>query len=130
MDNLNEYAPVYLLKEENGIEWIRKQLLTYPDEVIYIAIGPLTSLALLLKTYEDTHGKFQAIHIMGGNDPNNYENLTDSEFNFVSDPEAVDIVFRNAGVPIKILPWETCSPPLADIPLVRFKDEIILFLIF
>lgn len=38
-----------------------------PHEISLVCIGPLTNLALALKTYDDIRDKIKEVYVMGGN---------------------------------------------------------------
>lgn len=66
------------------------------DDVWLIATGPLTNVALALRTAPDIVERLQGISIMGGS--TSFGNVTPAaEFNILFDPEAADIVFRSGA---------------------------------
>lgn len=70
----------------------------YAGELVVVAIGPLTNLALAFTKYKDLAKYIKRIVIMGGAAVGG--NVTPAaEFNIYVDPEAADIVFT-AGAPI------------------------------
>ncbi|WP_313119195.1 nucleoside hydrolase [Proteiniclasticum ruminis] len=84
--------------QQNAVDTMRKLLLAEDRKTAIVAIGPLTNIALLLKTYPEVKEKIRVISIMGGSLKGG--NVTPlSEFNFYVDPEAASIVFRS-GVPL------------------------------
>lgn len=109
---------IHLLQQENGIEFLYRTVKRKPKQITVIALGPLTTLALTMKIYNDFAENIKEIFIMGGNDPNVKETPLKTEFNFRQDPEANDIVIRSAKAPMTILPWEVTIPPNLVIPLV------------
>lgn len=75
-----------------------KVLTECQEKVTIIAIGPLTNLGILLKSYPQLKEKIECISIMGGGIKGG--NITAAgEFNFYVDPHSADIVFRS-GIPI------------------------------
>lgn len=65
-----------------------------PGEVWLVATGPLTNVALALRTAPDLAELLAGISIMGGGVP--FGNATPAaEFNILVDPEAADVVFRS-----------------------------------
>jgi inosine-uridine nucleoside N-ribohydrolase len=63
------------------------------DDVWLVAVGPLTNVALALRTAPDLVERLAGIAIMGGG--LEFGNVTPAaEFNILADPEAADIVFR------------------------------------
>ena len=73
-----------------------------PGEVTLLAIGPMTNIAMALRTRPDLETKIKRIVFMGGavHVPN-YDKRA-AEFNFWVDPEAASIVLRSA-IPEKIM---------------------------
>jgi len=68
------------------------------DDLTIIAVGPLTNVAVALRTAPDIAPRLAAISVMGGSATAG--NITPAaEFNTWFDPEAADIVFRS-GVPL------------------------------
>lgn len=85
-------------ENQNGIEFLRDKLMESQEKVIIAALGPLTNIALLLKTYPEVKEKIEAIALMGGSYSSG--NATASaEFNFYIDPHAAYMVFHS-GLPI------------------------------
>lgn len=78
--------------------FLRDQLRAAPDPVTVIALGPLTNLALLLRSAPDVASKIGRIALMGGSAGSGNVTAT-AEFNIYHDPEAADIVF-SSGIPI------------------------------
>lgn len=60
--NENEFV-----KPENAVQAIRDLVLKYPNEVSLICLGPLTNIALTVKTYSEIKDKVKEIFLMGGN---------------------------------------------------------------
>lgn len=91
-------------------ELIADLVLSRPGEITLIALGPLTNVALALRTpgvKEATKG----IYLMGGSVGSG--NLTPSaEFNIYVDPEAAREVFRS-GVEVVMVPLEVTHRALA-----------------
>ncbi len=68
------------------------------EPITIIAVGPLTNVALLIKTFPHLTHKIKEISIMGGG--LGLGNRTSAaEFNILVDPEAAHIVF-NSGIPL------------------------------
>jgi inosine-uridine nucleoside N-ribohydrolase len=64
------------------------------DDVWLVATGPLTNVALAIRTAPDIVGRLRGISIMGGG--TSFGNITPAaEFNVYADPEAADVVFRS-----------------------------------
>lgn len=86
------------LTSENSVIMMHEIIQNSKEKITIIAVGPLTNIALLLKTFPEDKGKIEQISIMGGSITSG--NVTSlSEFNFYVDPEAAKIVFES-GVDI------------------------------
>ena len=92
---LNEFQE---LSEMNAVESAVDILTNSDEKVTIVALGPLTNVALLLKSYPHLKEKIECISLMGGGTKGG--NTTNAgEFNFYVDPHAAHIVF-NSGIPI------------------------------
>lgn len=60
--NENEFV-----QPEYAVQAIRDLILKYPNQVSLICLGPLTNIALAVKTYSEIKDKIKDIHLMGGN---------------------------------------------------------------
>lgn len=90
--------PKIELYSDNAITFLRDAILNADDKVTLVPIGPLTNIALLIKTFPEVIEKIELLSIMGGStDVGNY--TPSAEFNVWADPEAARIVF-NSSIPI------------------------------
>ncbi|MBY7144374.1 nucleoside hydrolase [Virgibacillus sp. NKC19-3] len=81
-----------LLSNENAIVALRNHIMYSLEPVTLVAIGPLTNIALLLKTFPETLNNMEEIVLMGGAVEGG--NATPvAEFNIFADPHAAKIVF-------------------------------------
>lgn len=88
----------YPVDDANAIHKMYQTIMENKRQITLVALGPLTNIALLLKTYPEVHSQINCISMMGGGlDHGNVTAL--AEFNIYIDPEAAHIVF-NAGIPI------------------------------
>lgn len=88
----------YPISSENSILFMYKKIIESKDKVIIVALGPLTNIALLIKTFPEVKKKIECISLMGGGlDHGNCTEL--AEFNIYADPEASHIVFH-CDIPI------------------------------
>jgi len=85
-----------------GVDFMLQTIEAAPGKVTILAIGPLTNLAIALRTKPDIQGKINAVVIMGGNVQVEGNASKAAEFNFWFDPEAAAIVLRSA-IPKKVL---------------------------
>lgn len=92
---LTDLAP---LSDLSAIESYVEILSAAEEKVTIVATGPLTNVALLLKSYPQLKEKIEMISLMGGGLKGG--NTTSAgEFNFYYDPHAAYIVL-NSGLPI------------------------------
>lgn len=86
--------PKIAYHEKNAIEAMRDLILSKKEKTIIIALGPLTNIALLIKSYPEVKEKIQEVIFMGGS--LSAGNVTSAaEFNLYSDPHAAEIIFRS-----------------------------------
>ena len=77
------------------------EVLEENDQVLIIAVGPLTNIGALLLAYPDLKGKISEITIMGG--AVGLGNVSPvAEFNIYADPEAAKIVFES-GIRVNMI---------------------------
>jgi pyrimidine-specific ribonucleoside hydrolase len=80
--------------QEPAVEAIRRIVSASSKEASIIALGPLTTVAIALRTYPELARQIREIVLMGGSLSGG--NMTPAaEFNMYVDPEAADIVFRS-----------------------------------
>jgi purine nucleosidase len=97
-------------------ELIVETLLASPQKITLVPVGPLTNIALALKTEPRIKAKIERIVIMGGA----FEMLK-PEYNILRDRIAAEIVFRS-GVPITAVGLDVttkCKLQAADIERLR-----------
>lgn len=84
----------YPISSQNAVTFLRKKIQLANDLVTIVATGPLTNIALLLKTFPEVKDSIEQIVIMGGG--LSHGNITKAaEFNIWTDPEAAKIVFTS-----------------------------------
>ena len=86
---------------EGAIELIRSILEAAPEPVTIAAVGPLTNIALLLRTHPELVERIASIRIMGGAITEG-NTTASAEFNIWQDPEAARIVL-DCGRPITLM---------------------------
>lgn len=88
--------------DPSGAVALITRILSAAAEPVAIApIGPLTNIALLLRTRPDLASKIAHLSIMGGSIGEGNTTVS-AEFNIYADPEAAAIVFQS-GVPITMM---------------------------
>jgi purine nucleosidase len=111
-------APV--AAHRRAADLIIETLLASPEKLTLVPVGPLTNIALALKTEPAIKAKIERIVIMGGA----YEMLT-PEYNIRRDRVAAEIVFRS-GVPITAVGLDVttkCKLQAADIDRLRAANN-------
>jgi pyrimidine-specific ribonucleoside hydrolase len=97
-------------RPEGAIELLRRTLEAAPEPVTIAAVGPLTNIALLLRTHPHLAERIASLRIMGGAITEG--NVTASaEFNIWQDPEAARIVL-DCGRPITLMPLDVTHQAL------------------
>lgn len=93
MDGISNIPIInYPIAEISFMEFYKK--IIENNKITIVAIGPLTNIALLIKSYPDIIKNIEEIVFMGGS--LNGGNITDyAEFNIFVDPEAAKIVFES-----------------------------------
>jgi inosine-uridine nucleoside N-ribohydrolase len=94
-------APTVKPSRESANETLRRIIRANPGEITIAAIGPLTNIAILLRSDPEIAPLIRGIAIMGGSLSGG--NITPSaEFNFYVDPEAARVVF-DANLPLTMV---------------------------
>ncbi len=94
MEGFDFPEPTQTVIAENAVDAMRRVLMSSQEPITLLPIGPLTNVALLLKTYPEVKAKIREIILMGGSASRGNKGVM-SEFNIVSDPEAAYIVFHS-----------------------------------
>ncbi len=90
-----------------------REAMATSERIDILAIGPLTNIALVLRSEPTCAAGIGRLTIMGGT-VNGRGNVTPAaEFNIYADPEAAAVVF-SAGLEIMLVPWETCATHYID----------------
>lgn len=67
----------------------------YGDQLSVVALGPLTNVAAAIQRDPDAMSRLREVVVMGGSSDGRGNATPEAEFNFYSDPVAVDIVLRS-----------------------------------
>ncbi len=91
----------------NAVEFTKDLLMANQEAVTLVALGPLTNIAKLLKTYPEVSNRLAKLVVMGGavGVPGNVTPY--AEFNFYSDPLAASFVL-SSPVPINLVDLKVC----------------------
>jgi len=95
---------------ENAVDFLRRTFRQAANEgakVDILMIGPLTNLALAVRTEPSITKGIGTLTIMGGTSHGRGNITPAAEFNIYADPEAAQIVF-GLDVEIILVPWEAC----------------------
>jgi purine nucleosidase len=99
------------LADEHAVDLAARILREHPEPVTLVPVGPLTNVALLLRTHPDLIDRIEEIVVMGGS--MGAGNVTPfAEFNIWVDPEAADVVFTS-GVPVTLCGLDVTHQALA-----------------
>lgn len=93
------------ISSTSGVDLILETVGRYPDELIIVALGPLTNIAKAIRKDPDTMQRLQKLIIMGGAFETYGNVTTTAEFNVFVDPHAADEVLH-LNVPIAIAPLD------------------------
>ena len=116
-----------------AVSLLIEKILANPGDITIVAVGPLTNLALAIRTEPGLLAAIKEVYIMGGAIRYDGNTTPQAEFNAYSDPHAAHIVFHS-GLPITLVPLDVTyqviftSDDLArlqqvDVPLTRFIGE-------
>lgn len=94
MEGFEFPEPTQSVINENAVDAMRKVILNSKEKITIVPIGPLTNIALLLKTYPEVKNNIEEIILMGGSSTRGNKGVM-SEFNIATDPEAAYIVFHS-----------------------------------
>ena len=86
-------------------ELIAEMIREHPDELTFIATGPLTNLALGLQTDREGMRRLKEVAVMGGAVRTKGNITPHAEFNIYNDPLAAQMVFES-GLPITLVPLD------------------------
>lgn len=108
--------PHYPESSRSALEAMRETILSSPQKVTIVAIGPLTNIALLIKSHPEVIENIDHLSIMGGACYGGNRTPA-AEFNIYVDPDAAKIVF-NSGIPITMFGLDVTN----QIPM--YKEDI------
>jgi len=91
---------------KHALDFLRETIEASEEKITIVTMGPLTNIAMLLKTYPYLKEKIEGIVSMGGS-YNSGNTLAKAEFNIFCDPESAKIVF-DSGVKIVLATIEAC----------------------
>lgn len=121
LDGADLPEPAFEARPEGAIELMRSILVAADEPVTLAAVGPLTNVALLIRTHPELLPRIESIRVMGGGITEG--NMTASaEFNIWQDPEAARIVL-DCGRPVTLITLDTTHQALfTETEMARLAD--------
>lgn len=89
----------------SGADLILEMVNRFPNELIIVALGPLTNISVAIQKDLECMRKLQGIILMGGVFSEYGNVTTTAEFNVFVDPHAAHEVFHS-GIPVHIVPLD------------------------
>lgn len=96
------------LQETHAAQALVQIVNKHPSEVVIVALGPLTNLALASHLDSEFTTKVKEVFVMGGCIHSKGNHTVTAEFNFCVDPEAAHIFLEEFKCPISLVSWEMC----------------------
>lgn len=122
-DHLPLPKPTIHEEEERAVPWLINTLMHSKDrEITIVPVGPITNLALALRSDERIAGKIKRIVMMGGAH-NAYPLTQAAEFNVWCDPEALEIVLQS-GIPLTMVSLDATSHACVSMEQVMEIESI------
>ncbi|KAI3832686.1 hypothetical protein MKW98_002232 [Papaver atlanticum] len=97
MGNLSLPSPKGKKDEKSAAEFLVDKISEFPGEVSILALGPLTNLALAVKSDASFASKVKRIVVLGGSFFASGNVNPAAEANIYGDPEAADVVFTSGA---------------------------------
>ncbi len=118
---------------EHSVDFLIEKILSAPGEITLVCIGPLTNVAVALRTEPRIIAAVKEVIIMGGAIRHQGNTSPLAEFNVFVDPHAAHMVFHS-GMPITLVPLDVtyqCALTRADVdrllkissPITRFVAD-------
>ncbi|MGB4593461.1 MAG: nucleoside hydrolase [Coriobacteriia bacterium] len=107
---------------ESAHDLIVRILREHPEPVTLVPTGPLTNIALVLRSHPELKDNIREIVLMGGSTERGNDTPY-AEFNIKVDPEAADIVFRS-GLPVTMCGLNVTHQALATPDVVERLKEL------
>jgi inosine-uridine nucleoside N-ribohydrolase len=81
--------------DQNAVEFMAETIRNNPNEVVLLAVGPMTNVARLFKAHPDTAALLKSLHMMIGRF-SDASGLPNSEWNAHCDPAAADGIYSTS----------------------------------
>ena len=95
-----------------AVDLMARRILGHDGPVTLVPTGPLTNVALALRTYPELHDSIERIVLMGGG-VHDSNTTPAAEFNIYVDPEAAAAVF-SSGIPITMVGLDATNRAVLD----------------
>jgi pyrimidine-specific ribonucleoside hydrolase len=100
------------VEPEGAVALMARLFEASPEPVAIAPVGPLTNIALLIRSYPHLAPKISHICLMGGSVGEGNSSAS-AEFNIYADPTAAEIVF-NSGLPITMIGLDVTHHAILD----------------
>jgi len=97
---------------EGAVSLMARMIAASPEPVALVPIGPLTNIALLIRSFPHLAPKIAHICLMGGSVGEGNSSAS-AEFNIYADPISADVVF-NSGLPITMIGLDVTHHAVLD----------------
>jgi purine nucleosidase len=94
---LSHLAHCETFASNSYLDFLKDTILSHPNEITLLCIGPMTNAGLLFAAYPDTARALKRLVLMGGNFENPLVGLGYMESNTMCDPHASELVYRAAA---------------------------------
>ncbi|NJM05770.1 nucleoside hydrolase [Candidatus Gracilibacteria bacterium] len=91
--------------DEHAVDAIIREIMAAPGEIVLVAVGPLTNVALAIRREPRIVQAVRDVIFMGGAFRVEGNTTPLAEFNVYVDPHAAQIVLQS-GMPLTIIPWD------------------------
>jgi purine nucleosidase len=98
-------APQTQPRAQKGSDFLIEKIMSSPNEITLVAIGPLTNIALAIRQEPRIVENVKEVFIMGGAMRHEGNTTPLAEFNTFVDPHAAHIVYHS-GMPITLTPLD------------------------
>ncbi len=82
--------------DDNATEFMAETIRSHPNEVVLLAVGPMTNVAKLFTQHPDVPGLLKSLQLMLGRFIDPYNNTPSAEWNAHCDPAAASAVYSTA----------------------------------
>ena len=108
MGDLGLTEPGLQPEKEHAVDFLIRTIEAHPGEYELVTLGPVTNLAWVSLRSPGTLAKLKRITMMMGTGPYFGTATPLAEGNARMDPEALDIVLRDAGTELVLVGWNLC----------------------